>query len=125
MPTSVDVAVRVNIAGSNLIDQAGPETVTATDDISFDLAPGSSDLPVAIQPGPATAIVYLVVSVAHATPAVSYRPSLGAPAIPLRGPHVYSGPGMASLLDANPTTLYFTNAGPDVVAVRVLVMRAS
>ena len=58
MPIAVDVSLRVNIAGAGVLDQSGPETVAAIDDISIDLAPGTTDQAVAIQPGPASAIVH-------------------------------------------------------------------
>lgn len=123
MPANVDSYFRILINGNAPIDQAQPVTVTATDDISFDLPVGSADLPIGVQPGPATAIVFMAVSVPHGSAGISYRPSVAGSAMPLDGTHCYSGPGMAALLGANPTVLHFSNSGSADVPVRIVVAR--
>jgi hypothetical protein len=125
MPIDVDVHTRTTLPTGVVFDQSGPATVSAFDDVSVDIAGNAVDQAVAVQPGPASAIVYLVIQVNHGTADLSYKAAPVGPSIPLAGAHVYSGPGMAGLLGTDPTTLYFTNAGSDPVPVRILVMRSA
>ena len=120
---SVDIAIRMNIAGGTPIEQSWNDSVAAIDDISFELAGSSSDQAVNIQPGPAAQIVFLAIANVATGPGVSYSSTAGGTPIQLATIHAYSGPGMASLLSASPTTLYFSNSSPDPAQIRVVVAR--
>lgn len=115
--------VRLTLAGATPIDVPTTVQVDAVDDISIDIADAAADFPVAIQPGPAAKIVVVAISAVSGLAGLTYRASLASAAIPLQGVHSYVGSGMAALLDANPTTLYFSNATGQSQAVRIIVGR--
>lgn len=124
MPVNVDHYVRVTPAGLGAIEMTWSRPITATDDVSIDIQAGAADVPVVVQPGAAAAIEFIYLSSPADAQGLSYRTAPGAAAaIPFAGVHLYSGPGMAGLLGANPTTLYFTNTGVNPVALRILVGR--
>lgn len=123
MPIPVDVSIMATVNGVAIVNQSLPLDVAAVDDISIEVPGATTDLPVAVQPGPATALVYLVIATPPGSPEITYKPNLGGQSIPLRNAHVYSGPGMAALLGATPTTLYVSNPDANPVAVRILAMR--
>jgi hypothetical protein len=125
MPITVDLYARVIVGGQIAIDRQLNLQVEAIDDVSLDVPDGAADQRVDIQPGPATDIQFIAIHNITGVGPVSYVSTVGAQPIPLADVHVYSGPGMAALLGANPTALYVTNASGQPVTLRIVVGRSA
>lgn len=109
----VQVGTGVQVSTS----QAVP--VDAYDVVEVELADGSADVEVQVQPGSSPGLVkFLAITSSAYHAALTYAVN-GAGATPrmLDAPHIFAGPGAIELLDATPPeTLFFSNAtGADVV----------
>lgn len=123
MPIEITTSVTAAVAGSAVIGSSASYSSGAIDTISLDIAPATIDEEVLIQPGPATAVQILALYSDPTDPPVTYKTAPTAPAIELRGAHVYNGPTMVALLGATPTTLFFSNPHSDPRPVTILIGR--
>ena len=123
MTIDITTAMTVTVAGPVVIQSNSNYTVGAVDTVSLTLDAAIVDQEVLIQPGPASAIMVLALHSEPAAQAISYKTAVGAPAIELRGAHVYNGPNMVALLGVTPTSLFLSNPNADPHPVTIIIAR--
>lgn len=111
-------AVQVNTSQSVAVD--------AYDVVEVDLADGSVDVEVQVQPASAVGLVkFLAITSTAYDAALTYAVNdvAGTPRM-LDGPQVFSSPGAIELLDASPpTSLFFSNGSGADMTVKILAGR--
>jgi len=123
---SMSWSATLQVSGSPAVSVIRPPiTVEAVDRIEAVIAPGEQDKAVAVQPGAIAAIHVLLVKSSLYSKNLSFKANDGATdstAIVLDSPQLFSGGGLAAIKIA-PRSLKFSNSGPDVATVEVIVVR--
>jgi hypothetical protein len=105
--------------------ERAPRAVEAHDFVEVTLAPGASDVAVALQPSGAAQVRLLAIRADRYGDDVTFKVSDGTDdtvALALDEPQVFAGSGI-TLFDLAPTILRLSNGGADPAVVEVFVFR--
>jgi len=122
--TDIDVKQNAAVQGGPVVDGSGPVTVEAYSKINVTIAAAAADVEVEVQPTAADRVNLLVITAGAYSADLTYKvgANTGTP-VALDAPQFFNGAGMMSMLEADPNSLFFSNAGAEDVPVTILVGR--
>lgn len=118
----IDWSLNVQVAGGPKTTIARTHEVDAYDKIQVTVPENASSV-VAVQPGDADKIRFLLITADKHSAKVTYSVKDGVSDIALSAPHLLAGEGAVNLLGGPPCELTFTNREGAAVLIEILVGR--
>ena len=124
MPKTITWKSQASVGGGPSSSSSQSIPIEAYDEIEVELADGDTDEEIEVQPGGAGQVRFLQITSTAYGSNLSYKVNAaGNPPHMLDRPLVLAGDGAIGLLDAPPTSLFFTNSLGSSATIHVLVGR--
>lgn len=123
MPETINWTLSVQVAGGPTISAIRSLSVDAYDVVNVVIPAGATEVEVAVQPGSADQVQFLLINSNQYGADLTYTLTSGGSEIALDAQLLLVGEGAVGLLGSAPETLFFSNGLPNDASIQILVGR--